>query len=284
MNIKFLVQDVSRLNYAIEDDFSNLNELGFDIIPFGVIPFTFDMTGVENLNTEDIYIVRGGTKIISMIEHGAISNISPELLNHLKSGIHHNDNRFDQAFYSKLGLPLLNENPVILNIRDNFNLSFDVDKFVKPSSDMKAFNAGIMTSGTRLKDYIESGLYRSEYDRETILLHDKIRIHSEFRFICIKDKVIAGSRYRQNDRLVVNDQIPVEVLNVADKYVKLYQPDDIYTMDLCETDEGIKIVEYNCWNGAGLYAMDIKKVFKAVYEYYEEKFNPEIKKKNAMKH
>jgi len=272
MSVKFLIQDVERFNYVIHDDFKNLKELGFDIIPFGVISFTSEMTGVEDLNSEDIYIIRGGTKIVSMIEQGTISNISPDLLKNLRKSVHHND-KFDQKYYSKLCLPLLNNSPLIVKIEANLDLSFNIDKFVKPSSDMKAFNAGIMKKGTLLKDYIQSGLYRKEYMKENVLIHDCLKIHSEFRFICIKDKVISGSQYKESGEVKVNKNIPIEILDAAEKYCRLYQPDDIYTMDLCKMDNGeIKIVEYNCWNGAGLYQSDIKKIFKSVYEYYKNKY------------
>lgn len=115
MSIKFLVQNVSRLNYAIEDDFNNLNKLGFDIVPFGVIPFTFDMTGVENLNTEDIYIVRGGTKIISMIEHGTISNVSHELLKLLTAGMEQDYTQWIFKKYSRQFMNTMKKNLIQSN-------------------------------------------------------------------------------------------------------------------------------------------------------------------------
>jgi hypothetical protein len=77
--------------------------------------------------------------------------------------------------------------------------------------------------------------------------------------------------YRKNNQLVLSPEIPKIVLDTADEYAKLYEPAEIYTMDLAETPNGIKIVEYNCWNGSGLYKMDTKKLFSTITDYYKGK-------------
>ena len=38
-------------------------------------------------------------------------------------------------------------------------------------------------------------------------------------------------------------------------------------MDIAETDEGFKIVEYNCLNASGLYLADVKKLFISLQNY-----------------
>jgi len=271
MGIKWLVQDTSRSIYAVNDEVNALNKLGYSFSTFGILPFTNTITGLDDIDKNSTFIIRGGTKIVNILEYGTADNISNELLLKLKNGISHIDKMFDQAYYSTLNLPLLNSNSEVLNIKDNLNLSFSTDKFVKPSLDMKAFNAGIMEAGTVLKYYIESGYYRENYINEKVLIHDCIHIHGEYRFICLYDKVITGSRYQQEGRLTINTDIPQKILDCANEYVKLYHPADIFTMDLCETDNGIKIVEYNCWNGSGLYAMNIELLFSTIQDYYKNK-------------
>ena len=44
-------------------------------------------------------------------------------------------------------------------------------------------------------------------------------------------------------------------------------------MDLADTKEGIKIVEYNSWNASGLYKTNIPKIFNAVQEFKEYQIN-----------
>lgn len=271
--IKWLVQDTSRMYSAIENEFTPLVSLGYDVIPFGVIPFTNTITGIDDLNPDDFYIIRSGTKIVQLLESGEPDNLSPELTAKLRLGISYNHRNFDQAYYSQLNLPLLNSTPEILNLSDDKDLfaSFSVPKFVKPSSDLKAFTAGILEPGEVLKYFIESHYYRSGYQEETALVHDVVDIIAEHRFICLNGEVITGSQYRRNNSTVYDANIPQDVLRAADEYAKLYEPAEIYTMDLAETPSGIKIVEYNCWNGSGLYHMDTKKLFSTIHEYYKGK-------------
>lgn len=268
--IKWLVQDTSRTLYAVNDEFNALKKLNYEIVPFGVIPFTDTITGLDDIKSTDTVIIRAGTKIVGLLGEMKSDNISPEVMKVLNNGISHSVKNFDQAYYSNLDLPLLNSNPLILDLKKDLYASFSTDKFVKPSSDLKAFTAGVMNAGTVLKNFIESHYYRSNYADETVLVHDVVEINAEYRFICIEDKVIEGSRYRDNNQLIVNNSIPKSVLDCANEYVKLYNPSDIFTMDLAETPMGIKIVEYNCWNGSGLYAMDIPKLFSTVQEYYSK--------------
>lgn len=274
MKIKWLVQDTARFYSVLENEFFPLKELGYDVIPYGVIPFTSTMTGLDDLDPSDTFIVRGGTKIVQILDSGKPDNLSDELIAKLRLGISYNQEKFDQAYYSKLDLPLLNSNPVILNLTDEKDLfaSFSVPKFVKPSSDLKAFTAGIMEAGEVLKYFVESNYHRSGYAEETALVHDVLYIEAEYRFICLNGKVISGSQYRRNNSTVYSSVIPQSVLDAADEYAPLYEPADIYTMDLAETPNGIKIVEYNCWNGSGLYHMDTLKLFRTIKEYYEGKF------------
>ena len=273
--IKWLVQDTARMYSAIENEFFPLKELGYEVIPFGVIPFTNTITGIDDLDPNDFYIIRSGTKVVQMLDSGEPDNISQELTAKLRLGISYNQRNFDQAYYSNLDLPLLNSTPEILNLSDEKDLfaSFSVSKFVKPSSDLKAFTAGILEPGEVLKHFIESHYYRSGYQEETALVHDVVDIIAEHRFVCINGEVITGSQYRRNNSTVYDAKIPENVLIAANEYAKLYMPAEIYTMDLAETPNGIKIVEYNCWNGSGLYHMDIKKLFSTINNYYYRKFN-----------
>lgn len=272
-NIKWLVQDTARMYSVIENEFTPLKELGYDIIPFGVIPFTSTITGIDDLDPNDFYIIRGGTKIVQMLDSGTPDNLSEELTAKLRLGISYNQRNFDQAYYSQFDLPLLNSTPEILNLSDSKDLyaSFSVPKFVKPSSDLKAFTAGIMEPGEVLKYFIENHYHRSGYVDETALVHDVVEIDAEYRFICLNGEVISGSQYRRNNSTIYSSEIPQIVLDTADVYSKLYEPSEIYTMDLAETPNGIKIVEYNCWNGSGLYHMDTKKLFSTIQEYYKGK-------------
>lgn len=271
MAIKWLVQDTARMFQALEDEFIPLQKLGYEIVPFGIIPFTKTITGLDDLDVNDTFIMRGGTKMVEILESGTSDNLSPELIAKMRQGLSYDIRNFDQAFYSTLGLPLLNGTPEFLNLKEERDLfaSFGVDKFVKPSSDLKAFTAGVMEAGEVLKYFIESNYHRENYQEETVLVNDVVKIDAEYRFICQNGEPISGSQYRRNNSTIYSSEIPEKVLAAAYEYSELYIPAQFYTMDLAETPNGIKIVEYNCWNCSGLYHMDTMKLFSTVQAYYE---------------
>jgi len=42
-------------------------------------------------------------------------------------------------------------------------------------------------------------------------------------------------------------------------------------MDLAETDAGIRIVEYNCWNVSGFYASNVQNIIGQINEIKEKR-------------
>ena len=50
-------------------------------------------------------------------------------------------------------------------------------------------------------------------------------------------------------------------------------------MDLADTPEGIKIIEYNCWNASGLYKTNIPKIFNTVQDFQIDKLKYKFKPK-----
>ncbi len=43
-------------------------------------------------------------------------------------------------------------------------------------------------------------------------------------------------------------------------------------MDLALTNEGLKVVEFNCLNASGFYYHDVRAIVKEVNAYYERKY------------
>lgn len=258
----WLVQITSRHDDTIHQEVEALNRLGFAWKDFGVIPFTTDITGLDEEYTN--FVVRGGTKILSMISE------DPTLW--LKSGVFYDKDKFDQNQYLSLGLPLLNGQAECYNLREFPYLKFDTERFVKPSSDLKAFTAGILEANQSVQEFIGSQMHQPGAFQEIILVADLQNVVDEYRFFVIGDKVITGSQYRVNKQLrysaLTSSAEHVSVVDVARSYAKLYQPAEVFTMDICRTGEGeYLIIEYNCFNASGLYASDVDLLFGAISEY-----------------
>lgn len=77
--------------------------------------------------------------------------------------------------------------------------------FIKPSSDLKCFTAGVLEAGTNIENYILSTHYQKGYKDETILLDEVKSPGTEFRFICLGNEAIAGSSYLKDGKLKLDE-------------------------------------------------------------------------------
>ena len=265
----------------LEDNFNTLKTIKANYHSFGLIEGTSLISNLEEILTdlEEVYIIRGGTKILHLLENYHDLEVfcpylnsfqkehKKEFFEKLKSAVYYDSMSFDQAYYSQLDLPLLNKEAFFLPIEYNKNKTFDKPYFLKPSKDLKTFIPGILTPGQSIQEFIENSQHLKDYEHELALLSEVKEIHKEYRFFIVDKIVITGSQYKNGDRVEHYQYIPPNIMDIAKKYAQLYQPHDIFTMDLAETPEGVKIVEYNCWNGSGLYHCDKVLLFNCVQDF-----------------
>lgn len=266
--MKWLIQDTHRLLNIVNQELTALSSLNKSFSVFGVLENENVLTGLYEEDFNDTnYIFRCGVKVINMLSTGKVENINQLTLEKLKESISYDFSNFDQKVYSKLDLPLLNNSAVYEKFESLKNKIFDRDMFIKPSSDLKCFTAGILKAGTNIEDYILSTHYQKGYKDETILLDEVKSPGTEFRFVCFGNEAIAGSSYLKDGKLKLDEKVDKELLSIASEFAKLYNPSDIFVMDLAKKGNDFKIVEYNCWNASGLYNIDMVKLFEQVEEY-----------------
>lgn len=284
--IKWLIQDVGirydQLNRKIEA----LVELNEDINFIGVIPKHPYITGIEeNFSDKDtIYVLLSGTKALSILYNAEnLSEVSEYYneydsdkininIDNFKKGIFYDNKKFDQNFYKNLNLPLLNQDSLCIPIVDNLNKIFNTDKFIKPSRDLKAFTGGILYAGTSIEEYIKNTERQNFYIEEYAIIAPVKNIINEYRFFIVDGKVSSYSAYVINSVAKEDSYVPDFIIKKAEEYCTLFQPDDIFTMDLALlSNDEIKIVEYNCFNVSGVYLSNIKNTFIDIKNYIENK-------------
>ena len=260
----WLLQVTSRHDDTIHQEVEALNRLGYAWKDFGVIPFTRDITGLDEPYTN--FVVRGGTKILSLLlEDNTLW---------MKDGVFYDAEKFDQVYHTKLGLPMLNADAEYFELPHFPYLMFEQEKFVKPSSDLKAFTAGILEVGQSVQEFIGQQMHQAGAFDETILVAEPKEVVDEYRFFVLGDSVITGSQYRVNKQLryvALNASAEhASVMQVAKEYAKLFQPAEVFTLDICKTSRGEHlIIEYNCFNASGLYASDVDKLFSIISGYVQ---------------
>lgn len=274
--LKWLLQDVLINNEELIKKANSLNKLNYNFFPVGLLKEKNFITNIDNLElyNDDKLIFLCGIKLLKIIKEAKnIKDINPYLINknifkNIKDGIFYDYEKFDQLYYQKLDIPLLNKNTLVFDMKNAENLFFDVDKFIKPSRDLKSFSGGILFKNTKIIDHIKSGKYIKDYINEKIIIADIKPIIEEYRFFVIDGVVITGSMYVKNNKIFISSNIKKDILNIANEYAKLYKPSSIYVMDLAKLKNGdVKIIEYNCFNCSGSYDSDLILLYGAIQDY-----------------
>jgi hypothetical protein len=283
MKVKWLIQDVGMIVSQMYRKYDALKLMDENIAGIGVVSGCQYIAGLEDAVEYDLdtkYVLLVGVRILNLLKSAKnISDVmefptdfhiknSDIILNALVSGLFYDVQNFDQANYSKLNLPLLNQSAIYIPIKENLNTSFEKDKFVKPSRDLKAFDAGILKANQTIDDFISAKSRQRFYMEEILVVSDVLEMRDEYRFFVVGDKVVTGSAYRKDGIVGVDEKVPKTVFDMAKKYALLYKPSSIFTMDLARlNDDSIKIIEYNCFNCSGVYLCDLVKTYTEIKKH-----------------
>jgi ATP-grasp domain, R2K clade family 2 len=174
------------------------------------------------------------------------------------------------TYYTYWGQWMLNKHywlmPLAELYRDNFiedcleslYCPYYSDKvFIRPDSGMKQFAGGLFN----LSDL--SSLKGIE--PETLILVAPIKqVDREWRFVVCDNKVITGSQYFEKGEYVSSQDSYLN--NKAADYLDMtlkninWLPDQIYCVDVCESEGEFSILELNSFSCSALYNCDLSKV------------------------
>lgn len=100
-------------------------------------------------------------------------------------------------------------------------------------------------------------------DTEIIVAKEK-PIHQEIRCFIINDKIATYSQYKLGGELKLSTTIDQYIIDYIESIIKQIKIDKAYCLDIAITDGIPKILETNCINASGLYALDVQKFIMAV--------------------
>ncbi|MFA5490287.1 MAG: ATP-grasp domain-containing protein [Candidimonas sp.] len=154
------------------------------------------------------------------------------------------------------------------------NIRLSEPKFIRPIEDSKVF-AGSLFDPEEMQNWIQSVVELGE-DYGTSLMPETLvqvcspkTIYAEYRFWIIRGEIITASLYRRGNIVRYSSEVDDRFHLFVNDMIKMWQPHDAFVIDVCDTDDGIKIVEINTLNSAGFYAADIQKLVFSM----EESFN-----------
>lgn len=144
--------------------------------------------------------------------------------------------------------------------------------FVRPVEDSKEIAGSVKTSAEILEmarsvlsvpaDEIPNGSLRHD---TKLMLCEPATILKEWRVWIVDGRVITWSLYKEGDRVIhrheIDDDARAFAKSMADRHPGYARA---YVIDVCRTREGLRLIETNCINSAGLYAADLKQLAVAL--------------------
>ncbi|MEM9370337.1 MAG: ATP-grasp domain-containing protein [Pseudomonadota bacterium] len=146
--------------------------------------------------------------------------------------------------------------------------------FMRPVTDSKEVPGKVLASREILslssrvlsldEDEIPLGSLRPDTE---LMLTPPVRILKEWRCWIVGGRLVTFSLYKEGSRIVYRPEIDDDAREFAERVVELnadYSP--AYVVDICRTDDGLRMLETNCINAAGFYAADLVRLCIALDE------------------
>ncbi|MBD3880979.1 ATP-grasp domain-containing protein [Phormidium tenue FACHB-886] len=186
------------------------------------------------------------------------------------------------TYYAYFGQYLLNNSYFVLPLAELIRrreeileyFQSDGELFIRPDSNMKSFRAGVFD--LQVLNTLQSLKSELRRDETTLVLVSKKRsITKEWRFFVYKDEIVTGSLYLMGEEQI-NERIEggylTNYLAEVLKQVNWY-PELLFTVDICESDGELYILELGSFSCAGEYGCDLSLIVeagaKAAWEDYE---------------
>lgn len=185
------------------------------------------------------------------------------------------DNFRCRTYYPYFGEHLLNSDYFFIPVFDLKRrknelydmLGIDDCLFIRPDSGFKTFAGRVVRYDEFNSDYE----FMSEYsDRDALAVISSPKpIDAEFRFVICKKKVVTGCIYKSDGELVTNNSENEQLdllyaLKYAENVAKTeWEPEPIYVMDICLSNDEYKLLEINSFSCSGLYGCQLAEVVKA---------------------
>jgi hypothetical protein len=149
--------------------------------------------------------------------------------------------------------------------------------FIRPTEDLKTFNGTLMKgfdddNHTYDKAYIHH-LAVSDPDKKVIVASPK-KIHAEYRSVLIDNKLIDVVQYMCDGELNFSLEVSQKLRNTIQSFCYgLITPSPLVVCDLCDTINGLKVLEFNCFHASDFYHLDLEKVVKEVNNFHLMRHN-----------
>ncbi len=257
----WLLQNAFHHDPKYRELIGNLERLGIEHTFCKVIPFTDDGIEFEG----DVTIE--SLKDTPVFTYGSYT-LAKIARKHFRPGAFISPNINIDVLLANYGDEMFNSDMTIAPIKD---LDTDLPQFfIRPVEDTKSFCGGLMT----LEDFhkwkagileLSEGKGYSTITPDTMaVIASRKPIENEYRFFIVHGQIATCSQYRFGGRVTYIQDADPYVKDYVDKIINHWMPDHAFCLDIATVGGVPKVLEVNCINASGLYAIDTQKFVIAV--------------------
>lgn len=176
-------------------------------------------------------------------------------------------NLFCHIYYCYFGKHLLNDDYTLLPATEALRQATSLFArhgtsdyvFLRPSIGRKVFTGKLAD-----RDEFVNTLSRLD-PRQLIVISAPKRIGREWRLYVAQGEIVSQSQYGNNSQWAVSSECPDEVLAFGESVLRdtTWRPDPLFTMDICECEGRLRLVELNGFSCSNLYACDLGRIVTA---------------------
>lgn len=169
------------------------------------------------------------------------------------------------------GERMLNAGSVVSKFRDAvFTGEF---LFVRPCNDTKYFAGRVFAREEFIgwqRSVCALGLDDvSSLTPDTMIqLARPLEIYAEYRYWVVRGRIVTSSLYKRGDKVMYSSDVDARFDAYVRECLDQWMPHEAFVIDVCDTPEGIRIVEINTLNASGFYAGDMQRLVLALEEAY----------------
>lgn len=245
-------------NYDLLVNWLQRNNVGYEIIRF--VPYVHDIEFTTK--RKDVWCWGS----VSMSRAAKKYDWTP--------GSMYNENHDFEVYAKHYGENMLNHDGVIIKIEDPLPENYHAF-FARPTRDTKAFSGKVFMDYSwyewideQMKSEEENNMFTPDMK---VLVAPLKNIQQEVRCWVVNKKVVTASRYRLGGSIlrgIQNYDHETFFIDFAQKMVDIYCPAEAFVIDVCLTNDELKVVEINCVNAAGYYDANMNKLCESLENHF----------------
>jgi len=164
---------------------------------------------------------------------------------------------------------LLNKDVSIMNASDIISNRCEIEKefvkndklFIKQDCGSKSFLSGECINFSDIDILLKECCSGKKRDTLFVVSSPK-QIDQEWRLVVVDKKIVAGCQYLP----VENSECPSEIFDFGREIIKnQWEPEIIYTLDICLSGDRLYLLEINSFSCAGLYENNMKMIIEVIH-------------------